>query len=220
MKNLFFGLIATVIFGNYSFAQNTSRTKLFCYTTSCCDFYIFEIEIVSTKHCHYITVERNAEKDNYSIKFESNEQLNEVEIVEDVVMPQFTNANGDPIVLGKGKYPLVNNELIYNPLPAAKIYKICHEEHVTGHILGHEVDYTIKMCAYYIWFKKAGQGSVKMTPVLTQQQKDDIIKNNNQITFNNDVAVKNTDFSFTIKAGNYTVNEDGSIYLLNTKLDY
>ena len=222
MKNLLLTLIVTIIFGNSSFAQEKKETyKIACYVTSCCSFYFFTVEVISTKHCHYITVEKiGSENNKYSIKFEANEQLEEVGITQDVIMPQFMDQNGNAVVLAKGKYTLTDNELIYSTLPQAKVYKICHEERVTGNILGHEIDYTIKMCAYYIWFKKAGQGSIKMTPVLSPAQIEDIIKNDNQITFNQDVKIKNSDFAFTIKAGNYSLNEDGSIYLLNTKLEY
>lgn len=204
---------------NSSFGQTANKTKLFCYTTSCCDLFFFNVDIGSLKHCFYATVHKNSTSSgNYSIQIESKEVLKNVSIAEDVIMPQFTDEGGNALVLPKGDYAIENNEILYSAQPSSKIKKACIEEHVTGTFLGHDVDYTISICAYY-WSWKTGKISAVLTPKLTDEQKEDLLKNNNKINFKNDTNFKNEDVSFTIKAGSYIVNDDGSIYLLNAELN-
>ena len=219
MKKLIFSLLTILMLSNSSFGQTTNRTKLFCFTTSCCDFLIFNVDIVSTKHCYYAAVHKNATSSgNYSIQINSKEPLKEISTNEDIIMPQFKDESGNALVLPKGTYKVENNEILYTAQPSSKIKQACIEEHVTGHVLGHDVDYTISFCVYY-WSWKTGKISAVVTPKLTEEQKGELLKNNNKINFTNDTNFKNEDVSFTLKAGSYIVNEDGSIYLLNAELN-
>ena len=147
--------------------------------------------------------------------------MKEVEIVEDVIMPQFIDEDGSPVVLSKGVYPLVNNEMFYNPSQnKLTIKKACIEHHAVGHVFGHEVEYTITSCVYYIsWRNKATNknSSIVVTPKLSMEQLKELSKNNNEITFSKDVTIEIEDFSYTLKAGNYNVSEDGNIYIINAK---
>ena len=223
MKKLLFGLIAIVMFGFVGNAQSSNKVKLGCVITSCCSFGIFTIEIISTKHCFSVASYRSVSpEDSYYLQLEGENAvgLNEIEVVEDVILPHLQDANGEAMILEKGKY-LVNEkgEVHYTPVSSKiKIKKVCIEEHVTGHVLGFEVDYTISMCAYYLSFRTS-IGAVSITPKLTESQKSDIVKNNNVVRIDKDYSYNLGDVKYTLKAGDYNLNNDGSIYVINTKFN-
>jgi hypothetical protein len=220
-KTNYFTLLLLLVSTFTMFAQvaNKAKRKIACVTTSCCSFGVFEIEIVSTKHCFYVYTENAKGTSLNQIEFESDTKLNTLTLENDIIFPQFLDFENNPIILKKGKHELVNNSIDVDAVDTnAKfvIKKACVDEHVTGHVLGHDVDYTITICAYYLTWQK--NGSIKITPMLSEDQKSDLLKNDNEIEFEKDRVIKSGDFSYTLKAGKYTVNDDGSIYLLNVEL--
>lgn len=83
--------------------------------------------------------------------------------------------------------------------------------------MGHEVDYTITVCAYYLSWGKSASTSIKLD--LNENQREEIRKNNNIITFKNDITVKNENGTYIIKAGDYFVNENDEVYIINSLME-
>ncbi|WP_449401459.1 hypothetical protein [Chryseobacterium wanjuense] len=222
MTNLF----KTVLLGftlliNLAYSQSTTerKVKLACYTTSCCSFGFFDVDLISTTHCHYIITNKDgSQQQSYASTFVSNEPIKDqtINVNEDVVMPQFKDEAGNVLVLPKGEYNLTSNELQYSLSSKFQIKKVCLQEHVTGTILGHEVDYTVTVCAYYPSFGKSGSMSIKFD--LDDSQKEEIRNNKNLVTFKDDITVKGEDGSFIIKAGDYFVNDNDEAYIINTPM--
>lgn len=178
---------------------------------------------MSTKHCFVIANYKTTSSENsYYLQLEGEnvKGLNEVEVVNDVILPHLKDENGDPMMLEKGKYQVnEKGEVHYTAVSSKiKIRKICLEEHVTGHVLGFEVDYTISICAYYLSFRTS-VGAVSITPKLTESQKSDIVKNNNIVRIDKDYSYNLGDVKYILKAGDYNLNDDGSIYIINTKFN-
>lgn len=223
MKKTNFFTILLLLVSTFSiFAQDAGKAKkkLACVTTSCCSIGDFGIDIISTTHCFYVYTQNARSSSLNQVEFVSDVKLNTLTLENDVIFPQFLDFENNPIILKKGKHELVDNSVDINSADTnAKfvIKKVCVDEHVTGSVLGHNVDYTITVCGYYLTWQK--NGSVKITPKLSAQQQSDLLKNSNKIKFSEDKAIKGDGFLFTLKAGEYTVNEDGSIYLLNVELN-
>ncbi len=223
MKKLLFGLIIAFIFSTSSFGQkaNENKVKLLCYSTSCCHF-VIDIDIWSTTHCFYGSVEKNGNMvGSYSMTLESKNNPKEfVNVDEDIILPEFSSDFGGVLALPKGNYKVVDNKIFYTPIKISSAKKYCLTEHVTGTVLGHDVDYSMTICAY--WFFKNGKiskGGMKITPELSFDQLEEVKDNNNKISFSKQTKFKTPDFIYTLDAGDYFLSEDGNIYLENVKLD-
>ncbi|MEA1847388.1 hypothetical protein U9K52_00565 [Chryseobacterium sp. MHB01] len=224
MRKLFkIAILGFTLLINLAYSQSTTdrKVKLACYTTSCCSFLgFFDVDLISTTHCHYVVTNKDGSTQNiYSSHFESSTPIRDgsVNLAEDVVMPQFKDENGNPLVMEKGEYKITNNQVEYPLSSKIGIKKVCLQEHVTGTILGHEVDYTITVCAYYPSWGKSASTSIKLD--LNENQREEIRKNNNIITFKNDITVKNENGTYIIKAGDYFVNENDEVYIINSLME-
>lgn len=211
MKKLLFGLIAFLFFSQYSNAQssnNTSKTKLFCVTVSCCGIGPFGIEIWSEKTCHYVyTTNRSIV---YS--FNTNNTLNSVNVKEDVILAGQFDENGQNLVLPAGDYPVKENSIEFTPSPyAAKKY--CYKREVSGTILGHEYNYSIDIC---ISFGKSNKGVVEIKPAFNAELTAKILESEDKIfEIKNDVQFKEDGLNYVLKAGKYILNENGTAYQQN-----
>ncbi|KMQ62869.1 hypothetical protein ACM39_17265 [Chryseobacterium sp. FH2] len=209
---------------NFTSAQEASRKiKVACYTTSCCSFLgFFDVDLISTTHCHYITTNKDgSQQQSYSSTFTSNIPIKDgtVKLDENVIMPQFKDEEGTALVLPKGEYIIKNNEVEYN-LSKIKHNAVCWSEHVTGTILGHNVDYTVSVCVFYPTIGKLTNQkvSVSLKFDLDESQREEIRKNNNMITFKENTVIKKGDIVYTIKAGDYFVNDNDEIYIINSSV--
>lgn len=221
MTNLF----KTVLLGltlliNLAYSQTDMGRKVACYTTSCCSFGFFDVDLISTTHCHYITVSRDGSQQNsYTSTFTSNEPIKDgiVKVDEDIIMPQFKDERGEALVLPKGEYIIKNNQIQYG-LAKIRHNAACWSEHVTGTILGHSVNYTVTLCVFYPTINRSAKASVSMKFELTESQREEIRKNNNIITFKENILVNKDDVEYTIKAGDYFLNENDEIYIINSSI--
>lgn len=216
MKKLIFGLIAIVMFGLVGNAQtSTNRMKLFCITVSCCSIGPVGVEVWHETTCHYVSVHKTAKGDfNYSVKFESKEDLKEIKIEEDVLLAGFLSEEGENLILPAGNYYVENNEMFFNPV-SFKARRYCYERDVKGNLLGHDYSYHIEIC---VSFGKSSKGIVGVSPKFTDEQLLELQKNDNVIELYDDIVVKDENVNYTFKSGKYTVNEDGVIYVQNTEL--
>lgn len=216
MKKLIFSLFVTTLI-SINVVSQVEKRSVFCYTTSCCSFSIFSVEIISLKHC--FTVSKALNGGNYSIKFESKSTPKQIIVSEDMILAGNINEQEEVLAIAKGTYEVVNNEFYFTPIAVLNSKKHCIHEHVTGHILGNDVDYTISTCIYWFWKgSNLGNGGIKITPELSEIDRNNLIKNQNVITFSKDLQIKTSDFIYNLKAGNYEVSDDGSIYLENVSL--
>lgn len=219
MKNVFKLMsLLFILLINFSYAQkNERKVKLACYKTSCCSFLgFFDVDIISTTHCHYLVTNKNGStQDLYSSYFDSTEPIKDgtTTLNDDIVLPQFKDESGNPLVLPKGEYTIANNEVQYSLSSKFKIKKACLQEHVQGTILGHEVNYTITVCAYYPSFGKSASMCIKFE--LTNDQREEIRKNNDLVNIKEDITITNEDGSYIMKAGDYFLNENDEAYIIN-----
>jgi len=221
MTNLFkTALLGFILLMNLAYSQTETGRKIACYTTSCCSFGFFDVDLISTTHCHYITATKNGSQQNtYTSTFTSNEPIKDgmVKIDEDIIMPQFKDEKGTALVLPKGEYAVKNNQIQYG-LARIVHHSVCWSEHVTGTILGHNVDYTVTVCVFYPTINKSAKASVSMKFELTESQREEIRKNRNIITFKDNNVIKKDDVEYTIKAGDYFLNDNDEIYIINSPM--
>ena len=212
MKKLVFGLIATVLFGNFVHAQTTNKVKLFCVTLSCCGVGPFGIEIWSERTCHYVS----SGKVMASYSFNTKDVLKEVVVNQDVILAGQFAENGDNLVLPTGKYIVTNGQIEFTPTTTmAKVY--CYIREVSGNLLGHDYNYSIKICISF--GKASNNGVVVLTPKLDSNQLTELLKSNDRtIELKENIIIKEDNINLSLKAGKYTINEDGNIYLQNVVL--
>lgn len=211
MKKIIFGLIATLMFLNNVNAQSVAKVKLFCVTVSCCGIGPFGIEIWSEKTCHYVSSGRMMS----SYSFNTKDALKEVEVKEDVILAGQFAENGDNLVLPMGKYPVKNGQIEFAPT-TLKAKQYCYIKEVSGTLFGHEYDYTIKVC---VSFGRMSNGVVSINPQLKAEQLSQILKSDDKtFELKESITIKEDGLNYTIKAGKYTINEDGNAYLQNVKL--
>jgi fructose-1,6-bisphosphatase len=223
MKKLVFGLIATVMFGfevNAQTSNSSSKIKIACYTLSCCGIGPIGIEIWSVKRCHYVytadVTSKNQNSEHYKLEFETNENVNNLIFENDVILANSEDDDGNVIILPKGEYEVKDNSITFEA-NKIKIKKVCIEETNSGQFLGHEYNYTITICAYYIgWGKKA---TLTITPKFSDEELIKLKEFGNFIEFDKDLTIKVENFNFTLNKGKYYVNEDGNIYLENVQLE-
>ena len=217
MKKFILGLVAIVMFSFVGNAQNNAnRVKLFCITTSCCGIGPIGVEIWHETTCHYVAVHKTAKGDfNYSIKFETSKNLNEIEIKEDVLLAGYVDESGDNLVLEAGKYLVENNEMFFNPT-TFRAKKYCYIREVSGNFLGHDYEYHIEICVSF--GKSSNKGTVSIDPKLSKEQIAELQNGNSEVEFLRDVTIKDENVNYVINAGKYIVNEDGLIYMQNTNL--
>ena len=223
MKRLVLAIIATVMFGFVGSAQETQHTGkkrlISCIVTSCCGIGAFGIEIWSEKTCMYVSKVKNStgEEFSHSLKFQSSESVTSLSIPEDVMLAGMYDDNGNNLILKSGKYKVENNEMFFNPVTSKAIRQHCLIREVDGNFMGHEYHYSISIC---ISFRTANNGFITITPKLDKEQLNQLLqKENNEIEFKDEISLEKDGFNYTIKAGKYTVNEDGNIYIQNVQVE-
>ncbi len=221
MKKLLFGLIATVMFtvaGNAQTKQqrdSNKRTLLWCVTTSCCGIGPFSIEVWSETTCTYVSKIKNekGEEFSHSLKFESKDKVEEVNVPEDVMLAGIYDEMGNNLVLENGNYKVENNQIFFNPKSVVAKTRHCIIRTVQGSFFGHDYGYTIELC---ITYRTANNGFITITPKLNKEQLAQLLeKGENEIEFKEDISLEKEGVDYTIKAGKYKVNEDGNIYIQN-----
>ncbi len=219
MKKLLLIILAFFSFSNASNAQTstTSKTKLACYTLSCCGIGSFGIEIWSVKRCHYFYTADAKGTSTHILEFETKEKIDKLFFEEDVILANSYDEDGSVLILPKGNYTVTNNSISFTA-SKIKLKKYCFEETNSGQLFGHEYNYTITICGYYIGWGKTG--SLAITPKLTTEELTKLKETENMIVFNDDKTIDFGNFSYTMKKGSYFVNEDGNIYLESVNLDF
>lgn len=222
-KILAFILFLTVI-SNASFSQTDRRWKVACITQSCCSIGPWTMEVWSEKTCVYIAIAAKSATDRGTYILEltptSTNSINSFTITEDILMTGIFDSAGNTIILPQGDYNIVNNQIEFVPSAKTAMPKLCYIREVSGQFLGHPYHYTITICVEFILLKGLGtNGSIAMTPRLTQEDRDLLIKSNNEIVFNEDIIINEGGLNLIIPQGKYTVNDDGNIYFQNYKLN-
>lgn len=203
------------MFGFNAEAQNsTSKTKIACYTLSCCGIGPIGIEIWGVKRCYYVYTEGKTAM--HSIEFESNEKVDNLIFENDVVLPNTFDSEGNAFIIPKGTYSVNNNTFSF-PQSKVKIKKICLEETNTGVLFGHEYSYSITICAYYLGWGKTS--SFVITPKFNTEELSKVLNSGGIIEFKDDKVLKFENFSYILNKGKYLVNEDGNIYIENAKIN-
>lgn len=222
MKKLIFGLLATVVFSNFVEAQTSQRRKILCITESCCGIGPFEITIYSVKTCHYVSVEQrtngtSSSNNRISYLFDTKELVKEVNVKEDVILAGQYDSNGDNFVMPAGTYPVKDKQIDFTPT-SLKAKKYCYIRETSGNFLGHDFEYTIKICVEVSL--KSNKGALSITPTQNSSVKPNNLESSKRNTFsiNKDVKINEDGFNFVIKAGEYILNDDGTAYINNVKL--
>jgi hypothetical protein len=211
MKKVLFGLIATVMLSFVGNAQTSAKKHTFCITLSCCGIGILSVDVWSQTTCYSYSSSKA------TLRFAGSTKDSEVTIVDDVLLAGIYSEKGDDLILPKGKYMLVNNEISFTPV-ASKAKVHCVSSHYSGTFFGESYSGGVKYCWTWIWDSRSSNGNLTITPELSQSQKEQLAKGSAEITFNKDFIAKDSEVNYTVKAGKYTVNQDGNIYLQNIKL--
>lgn len=214
MKKLIFGLIATVFLGMGVNAQSSkvSPRKQICITVSCCGIGSFGIDIWSQTTCYWYD---NSGK--VTIKLNKEIKASEIELNEDTLLAGIKNENGEGLIMLKGKYPIVNNEIVFNA-KATKPKVHCIGADYSGTIFGNSYSGGWSYCWTWIWDNKSNIGNLSITPTLNERDMEMLMSGSTEVTIDKDIHFEDNEINFTLKAGNYTLNQDGSIYLQNIKL--
>ena len=108
-------LLALTFASSENLKAQAKRQKLFCVTVSCCSIGIFTIDIWHETTCHYVSTQKTVQGKEYntSMKLDTKEELNEIEIPEDVVLAGVQNEKRETLVLWKGKYDVVDNVIYF-----------------------------------------------------------------------------------------------------------
>lgn len=219
-------LLSVISYGQSSFEKSgisedqAKKKGEHCVTASCCSFFIFTVDIWHETTCHSFTLSKGTANpnDSYSISFQSKEPVNQVEVAEDVLLAGMYNENGENQILPKGVYKVENNQFNFTPL-SAKMPTLCYIRHVFGSLLGFDYDYEIKVCVTFILLKSVpGNGTVSINLNLSEEQLSELKNKGNKITFKEETAIREDGIDFIIPAGDYDVNDDGSIYFQNVKV--
>jgi len=200
---------------NIASAQSQARTKLMCVTVSCCGVGPFSIEIWKETTCHYVEVRNRTSQNVYAMTFETNGTPSEVTVPEDVMLAGMFAENGDNLVLPRGRYAVANNEIQFTPT-TFKARKYCYIREVKGELFGHAYEYTIDICISF--GRSSAKGVVAVNPRLSEDQLTQIMRAGGELKFKEDVRIQTDGINYTLKAGKYTVNQDGNIYLQNAQL--
>ncbi len=209
MKKLIFGLIATEFFGMSVNAQSTARVQA-CVTVSCCGIGSFGIEIWSQTTCYWYD---NSGK--VIIKLNSDVKVKELELNEDTLLAGIKNENGEDLLMVKGNYPIINNEIVVKvKVTKPKVHCIGAES--SGSFFGNDYTSNWSYCWTWIWDKN-GIGNLSITPTLNVKEKELLSSGNIEVDILKDVYFEDEEINFTLKAGKYIINQDGNIYLQNIK---
>ena len=190
------------------------KVKIACITTSCCGIGPFGFEIWSEKTCVYVSAEKSGNQSKVLYSFKSKETLSEVTVKEDVILAGQFAENGDNLILPIGKYTVKDGQIEFTP-KTAKPTKYCYIREVSGNILGHEYEYTIKICITV----ELSKGVVAITPKLSSDELSQILKSTSQsFEIKNDIVIREDGLNYTIKSGKYIMNEDGNAYIQNVNV--
>ena len=223
MKNLIFGLIATVFMVNLSWGQvNVSdklkppttiqKAKLYCITESCCSAWIFTIEIYSVTTCHYVSTKNSEVSNMVDLTLNKNVKEKFITVKEDVVLPP--NENGEMFIMSKGSYEVVDgNKISFSPVPmTTKATQYCYTRTIQGHFMGHEFNKTIEICVTLptISIKSTNhKGLVQID--LTKNSKLTFSEEVSNFSLSEDVNIidKEKGINYLLKRGEYKVNKNG-----------
>ncbi len=221
MKKLIVGLFALVMClssfkGMGQSVENQKKYLIVCATTSCCSIGPLSFEIWSQRTCYYVSIQKTKTGRDYncSIKLNTEENLNELEITENVLLAGFTNEEGEELMLEKGTYEVIDKEIFFIAKPVMA-RSICITKEVIGTFLGHSYSDTWTICFkvpridLHIFFLRSASMNTNIDKELLLTLTD----SERVITFSEDIELKQDDFVYSIKAGKYFVNEDGFIYL-------
>jgi len=202
------------------------KTKLICYTVSCCSIGIFTVEVWSETTCYYYSSSKSSKPTlKTTLFFKKNRPKSGfVEVKDDVIIAGLKDSLGNLLVLPKGKYKLDNkNSITYTPsiLPidtSKKMKKRCIDKVVDGTIFGHHYHHEVHVCfSFSISFSK---NTNIYTPQyidlnLNDKQIEKVKNGDNSFILNNDLTIENQGHKTTLKAGEYQIAEDGKIYFYN-----
>ncbi len=221
MKNLLFGLIATVMFGVIGFAKNQvsnveppSTFIRACVTLSCCGVGIFGVEIYSTTHCWSFN------RSNIVITFDQPIKTKEVSVAYDTILSGSLSDKSEYVIIPAGRYNVVNNSISFVPvLLASRPWCITYS--YSGDVLGNPHSGSTTSCYDWIWNKNnsLGLGNVTITPTLSAELKEALSKAGTlDYNITKDYIQKDANVNYTVKAGVYKLNADGKIYINNVKI--
>lgn len=141
-------------------------------------------------------------------------KAHEISVSDDILLAGLQTDSGGNLILPKGKYEVVNDEITFTPtISKAKVH--CFYSNYHGTILGHEYSGSTGYCWTWIWEKR---GTLAITLQLNEQEQKELLSNNLEVDFVKDFDVVDKDFIFTVKAGKYTINQDGVIYLQDVSI--
>ncbi len=215
MKNILFGLIATVLF---SFTGNAKSLNLkeepiirACITLDCCGFGPFGVQIYEVRYCF------SSRGANVVLNFETKLDVKEVVITNEQILAGFKNEKGENYIIPAGKYSVIDNSISFTPgtISAKPDWCIVIDKDYFGNTS------SSTYCYNWIWNKPNpnGLGLITITPTLSEEQNKKLFENGVlEIINTKDLVVKDANINFTLKAGKYTVNSDGKIYIQNAKI--
>lgn len=215
MKKLLFGIIATVLFGFTGNAKNVNLKEepaiRACVTLDCCGFGPFGVQVYSVRYCLLLR------GTNVVLNFETNLGVKEVVIANEQIIAGFKNEKGENYIIPAGKYSVIDNSISFTPGTNRAKPDWCIT--VDRDYFGNTSSSTY--CYNWIWNKPNpnGLGLITITPTLSEDQKTKLFENGVlEIINTQDFVVKDANINFTLKAGKYTVNSDGNIYIQNAKI--
>ena len=219
MKNLLFGLLATVMFGFVGNAKTIEKNDLLiqptvrkaCVVLSCCGIGPFGIEVFTDRVCvsfrpgNILTIELPVENQSKEIVFNDDE-----------ILAGYKSDKGEDLIIPAGKYTVVNSTITVN---AGVVNRpdFCITEDIS--IFGN--GYSFSQCYKWIWNKTKTKKivTITITPVLDDKAKQLLAATGTLVLQNSKATLfKTPDFSYMLEAGKYKVNSDGNIYIQNVKI--
>ncbi len=204
--------------------QTAIKTKILCYTVSCCSIGPITVEVWSETTCYYVSAGKSS-KPMLKTTFyftEKPPKSGYIEIKESIIIAGLKDKKGNLFILPKGKYKLdKTNSIIYTPSivsPAtSKVQKYCISKTVDGTIFGHHYHYSVKICISYSTAKGAGG---YYTPdvldlKLNAEQLKKVKEGEEFFILNEDVKISIKGVHRIIKAGKYQIAKDGKVYFYN-----
>ncbi len=215
---------------------NDNNVK-FCYTTSCCSFWFFTVEVWSETTCFHASVSNKNSSDNpiLTTKFNFKNKIHpqHITIKENVVIAGLKDRLGNLFVLPKGKYKLnENNSITYTPIllksntinnSKAVSQKICIDKVVDGNLFGNHYHYEVHWCISWSVSAKIQEnsGNIIMPGYidlkLDRNQLEKVKNGDNIFTLKSDLTTTVNGKKCILKAGEYQIANDGKIYFY-TKL--
>lgn len=210
-----------------NWGDNNNTTEV-CVKLSCCSVLIFGIEIWTHNVCTTIEMRNNEEVQVMTFEIDpasaKNLKRSTIEVEEDLIVPNLFNPKGVDLIVPKGTYNVVNNMITVYP-KERRAKELCITQTVEGTIFGNPYSTTISICISISISigTKTNEGQSGLVTIQTNLETNQLRGVNstskNEITFKKDIVFNKDGVNFTIAKGSYTLNEDGTIYLPNTKIN-